>query len=84
MAITSSQTSVSTGSATAVATATSDVDILVHASGTVWVGDASVTSTTGYPILSSADARIRLNAGETLYAVAATGTQTVYVLYNVN
>jgi hypothetical protein len=84
MAISSQQTSISSGSPSAVATTATDVDILIHASGTVWLGDDAVTSSTGYPLLANVDVRVRLNAGETLYAVAATGTQTVYVLFNVN
>lgn len=50
-------------------------DIAVHndGAGTVYVGGATVTSATGFPIISGEDASFSLGESETLYGICAFG-----------
>ena len=50
------------------------------ASGTVYLGDATVTSTTGYKMDNGDKIQVTCPDGSGLYAISASGTQTVYVL----
>ena len=45
----------------------------------VYVGDAGVLTTTGYLLTQNVEYPFDLRESETLYAVAASGTVTVYV-----
>lgn len=46
---------------------------------TVYVGGVGVTSSTGYPLTQNTEYPVSLRENETLYAVSASGTVTVFV-----
>jgi len=46
----------------------------------VYLGDATVTSATGYQLDAGEAVGLQVNPTDALYAIAATGTQTVHVL----
>lgn len=84
MAVVSSQKSVST--ATLLTTTPTDdsagSSILVtnrHATVSVYLGPSIVTST-GYELKAGESVSVDLNPGETLYAIAASGSVSVHVL----
>jgi hypothetical protein len=62
-----------------------DQTVLVHTeSGSCYVGNASVTSTTGFKLDNQSKVTFPLGAYEALYAITASGTTTVYVYAEVN
>jgi hypothetical protein len=81
----SSQTSVGT-TATLVATIGSVPDndgVLVNSSAAAFIGPAGVTTTTGFPLTANAPVLVPTTGAEslTLYAVVASGTATVSVIF---
>ena len=85
MALTNAQVTVTT-SPTLLVSATDDREALISAGNAVFLGDASVSSSNGFILLAlnatNNAVRIKLNAGDDLYAVTPSGTATVYVLVN--
>jgi hypothetical protein len=62
-----------------------DQTVLLHTeSGSAYVGNASVTSSTGFKIDSNNKVTLPLGAYEALYAITASGSTTVYVYSEVN
>jgi hypothetical protein len=85
VAIASQQITLTTSPAVVIAEAEFDTEILLESDSTIWIGGASVSNTTGLNI-NSADppTRIKLNAGDVLYGIAASGSATARVLFNTN
>jgi hypothetical protein len=62
-----------------------DQTVLLHsAQGACYVGNANVTASTGYKIDNGTRITLPLGAYEALYAITASGTDTVYVYSEVN
>jgi hypothetical protein len=51
-----------------------------HASATVYLGGAGVTSSTGFPLVAGGSLSVDLDGTETLYGITASGSVTVGVL----
>jgi hypothetical protein len=51
--------------------------VKLQASGTVYVGDAAVTASTGYQLNAGEELELKVYDLSTVYVVTATGTQTV-------
>lgn len=82
MTIAASEVTVTT-SATALASADSDLDeVLITNTGVndVYVGPSGVATTDGFPVASGGVLSISLPAGETIYGIVASGTETCRVL----
>ena len=80
-----SQTTVTTTATLLVAADPHDQTVLLHTeSGSAYVGNASVTSSTGFKIDSNNKVTLPLGAYEALYAIANSGTTKVYVYSEVN
>ena len=79
----STQTSVTTAATLLVAADNINRQIYIHAisNTAIYLGGSTVTTSTGF-ILEKDDGYLALNIpiGETLYAIVATGTETVTVL----
>lgn len=82
-----SQASVTTSATSIIAAASTsgggggrDFLIKSTSSTAVYVGGAGVTTSTGYLLTQNVEYPVQLGASEALYAVAASGTVTVYVL----
>lgn len=81
----SAQATVTTTAAVIVPANPFDQTILLHsASGTVYVGDASVTSSNGYRLDSGDKIVLPIGDHEALYAVTSTGTGILYIYLNTN
>jgi hypothetical protein len=62
-----------------------DQTVLVHVeSGVCYIGNANVTATTGFKIDNNNKVTLPLGAYEALYAITASGSDTVYVFSEVN
>jgi len=62
-----------------------DQTVLLHtASGACYIGNASVTASTGFRIDNNTEVTLPLGAYEALYGITASGTDTVYVYSEVN
>ena len=81
MSITSAKLAVD-GTAVKVAEANGmPLEVHLHsASGAVYLGNASVTSTTGYKFDNGDKDTFTVPDGSALYAISASGTQDLYVL----
>jgi|LakMenEpi02Jun12_1017388.scaffolds.fasta_scaffold00486_8 hypothetical protein len=80
-----SQVTVTTTPVLLVAADPHDQTVSLHAaSGACFIGNASVTSTTGFKLDNQDKVTLPLGAYEALYAVTASGTDTVYVYSEVN
>ena len=79
----STQTSVTTTATLLVAADNVNRQVYIHAASNtaIYLGGSTVTTSTGF-ILEKDDGYLALNIpiGETLYAIVATGTETVTVL----
>ena len=79
----STQTSVTTAATLLVAADNINRQIYIHAisNTAIYLGGSTVTTSTGF-VLEKDDGYLALNIpiGETLYAIVATGTETVTVL----
>jgi hypothetical protein len=65
--------------ATAVVTAVRDSSVIVHSnSGAIYLGDSTVSASTGYATVSTIAVDIKLGRGDTLYAFAP--GETLHVL----
>jgi hypothetical protein len=85
LAIATQQITLTTSPAVIIAEAEFDTEILLESDSTIWIGGPSVSNTTGLNInASDPPTRIKLNAGDVLYGIAATGTSVARVLFNTN
>jgi hypothetical protein len=79
----STQTSVTTTATLLVAASTVNRDIRIHSASntSIYLGGSTVTTSNGF-LFEKDDGylTVTLPAGETLYAIVATGTETVTVL----
>jgi hypothetical protein len=79
------QVTVTTTATLLVASDPHDQTVLLHAaSGACFVGNASVTASTGFKIDNGDKVTLPLGAYEALYAITASGSDTVYVFSEVN
>lgn len=80
-----SQVTVSTTATLLVAADPHDQTVLLHtASGACYLGNAAVTSATGFKIDNNTEVTLPLGAYEALYGITSSGTDTVYVYSEVN
>ena len=80
-----SQKTVTTTATLLVAADPHDQTVLLHtASGACYIGNASVTASTGFKIDNNTEVTLPLGAYEALYGITASGTDTVYVYSEVN
>jgi hypothetical protein len=77
--ITAGQQTITTTRSKVDGTASSPCTLIIHNSGNnkVVLGNETVTSTTGFELHSSSTIQIALPAGDTIYAVAATGSHDI-------
>jgi hypothetical protein len=82
MAVESVQKSINASTPTLLVQADTDGCIVyLHTQVTIWLGDSSVSSSTGMRLDSAAGPlEIRLRATDALYAVSNSGTQTVTLM----
>ena len=78
MAISTSQVSVGTTATLLVADSIAAENVHLHCTGTIYVGDATVTTSTGLK-LDNGDKITFSNHIGAMYAVTSTGTNTTYV-----
>jgi hypothetical protein len=79
------QVTVTTTATLLVASDPHDQTVLLHsASGACFVGNASVTASTGFKIDNGDKVTLPLGAYEALYAITSSGSDTVYVFSEVN
>jgi hypothetical protein len=80
-----SQVTVTTTATLLVAADPHDQTVLLHsAQGACFLGNAAVTSSTGFKIDNNTKVTLPLGAYEALYAITSSGTDTVYVYSEVN
>ena len=77
--ITSGQQTITTTRAKVDGTSASPCTLIIHNSGNnkVVIGDAAVTATTGFELHSNITVTFSLPAGDTIYAIAATGSHDI-------
>ena len=82
MAVSNVQKSINATTPTLLVQADADGCIAyVHTQVTIWLGDSAVSSSTGMRLDSAAGPlTIQLRAGDALYAVSNSGTQTVTLM----
>ena len=82
----SAQISVGTTATLLVAANIMDQTVQLHnlGGGAVYLGDANVTTSNGYKMDNTDKLQIPVGDNEDLYAITASGTQTVAVLSQVN
>lgn len=81
MAATSARISVGTSAVTLAADVDSGAALIRNrGTGAVYLGDASVTSSTGFQVDPGETVPVDLFPGDTLYAVSASGSNVVHVL----
>jgi hypothetical protein len=80
-----SQVTVTTTATLLVAADPHDQTVSLHsAQGACFIGNANVTSTTGFKVDNNTEVTLPLGAYEALYAITSSGTDTVYVYSEVN
>lgn len=80
-----SQVTVTTTATLLVAADPHDQTVVVHAAaGSCYIGNASVTASTGFKIDNGNKLTFPLGAYEALYAITSSGSDTVYVYSEVN
>ncbi len=80
-----SQVTVTTTATLLVAADPHDQTVLLHtAQGACYIGNAAVTSSTGFKVDNNNEVTLPLGAYEALYAITSSGTDTVYVYSEVN
>jgi hypothetical protein len=80
MAIVSSQVTVTTTSQSIVSVDNVSRDVLLHTKHAINIGNSGVTASNGYLLDNGDEIRLTLNEGEDLWAIASTGSGTLYVL----
>ena len=83
---TSAQITVTTTATLLVAANIMDQTVLLHnlGGGSVYLGDANVTSANGYKLDNGDKLQVPVGDHEGLYGIAASGTHTIAVLSQVN
>ena len=82
---TSSQVSVTTTATLLVAANTMDQTVWIHNSGGVtYIGGSNVTTANGYKLDTDDKMELLVGDNEALYGIVASGTNTVFVLKQVN
>ena len=82
---TSSQVSVTTTATLLVAANTMDQTVWIHNSGgALYIGASNVTTTNGYKLDTDDKMELPVGDNEALYGIVASGTNTVFVLKQVN
>jgi len=80
-----SQVTVTTTATLLVTANRADQAVYLHsASGTIYVGGAGVTTSTGYKMDNGDKLSMQLSDNESLYGIAASGTPTMMVMVTVN
>ena len=77
---TSKQVTVTTTSQNIVSVDDVTQHVYLHAKHNIYIGDEGVTSSNGFLMDSDDKIDIRLKAGETLSAIAGTGSGTLHIL----
>ena len=82
---TSNQISVTTTATLIVTANRADQSVYLHSSsGTLYLGNSTVTSTTGYKMDNGDKLTMQLSDNESLYAITSSGTATLGVLVTIN
>ena len=82
---TSSQVSVGTTATLLVAASTFDQTVWVHNSGgALYIGGSNVTTANGYKLDTDDKMQLPVGDNEGLYGIVASGTNTVFVLKQIN
>jgi hypothetical protein len=82
---TSSQVSVTTTATLLVAASTFDQTVWIHNSGgALYIGASNVTTATGYKLDTDDKMELPVGDNEGLYGIVASGTNTVFVLKQIN
>lgn len=80
-----SQVTVTTTATLLVTANRADQAVYLHSSsGTIYVGGAGVTTSTGYKMDNGDKLSMQLSDNESLYGIAASGTPTMMVMVTVN
>ena len=79
------QVSVGTTATVILAANRADQVVSLHSSsGTIYIGDANVTSSTGYKMDNGDKLTVQLSDHETLYGITGAGTATMQVYATIN
>jgi hypothetical protein len=82
---TSSQVSVTTTATLLVAASTFDQTVWIHNSGgALYIGASNVTTANGYKLDTDDKMELPVGDNEALYGIVASGTNTVFVLKQIN
>ena len=82
---TSSQVSVTTTATLLVAANTMDQTVWIHNSGgALYIGASNVTTANGYKLDTDDKMELPVGDNEALYGIVASGTNTVFVLKQIN
>ena len=82
---TSTQKTISTTASQIVSALPFDQTIAIHSgSGTVYIGDSTVTSSTGYRMDNGDKITLPVGDHESLYAITSSGTAILYIYLNTN
>ena len=80
-----SQVTVTTSATLLVTANRADQMVYLHSgSGTIYLGNSNVTTATGYRMDNGDKLSMQLGDNEALYAIASSGTPTVYVMDTIN
>ena len=80
-----SQVTVTTSATLLVTANRADQMVYLHSgSGTIYLGNSNVTTSTGYRMDNGDKLSMQLGDNEALYAIAASGTPIVYVMDTIN
>lgn len=82
MSVTAERVAVGTSATALNAQGTAALELTIRNAGgaSVFLGDASVTASTGLELTTGETMTVRVDGGDRLHAVAATGTEEVHVL----
>jgi hypothetical protein len=80
MAIITKQVTVTSTSQSIISVDNVTRDVLLHAKHEIFIGNGSVTSTSGYIMDNGDEVRMSLAEGEDLWAVTSAGSGTLHVL----
>ena len=82
---TSVQKTVTTTASVVVASSPFDQTVAIHSgSGTVYLGDSTVTTSTGYRMDNGDKIVLPVGDHEALYAITSSGTAILYIYLNTN
>lgn len=82
MSVTAERVTVSTSATALNAQGTAALELTIRNAGgaSVFLGDASVTASTGLELTAGETMTVRVDGGDRLHAVAAAGSEVVHVL----